>query len=343
MTLDRTILVNSVDLDAKVRAALAEAGADTRSADATTRALMHASKLGVDSHGVRLTPHYCKVLRGGRVNGRPNMQTARTAPGASIINADNALGHLAAYEAVELATSAARETGVAAVGIRASSHFGAAGAYAVAGAEAGCVTIAMTNSDPGVSLHGGAESFHGTNPIAAAAPLPGEKPWLLDMATSAVPMNRVLLYRVLGLELPDAVAADGSGRPTRDPGQAEMLLPVGGAFGFKGAGLAGLVTILSAVLVGAKADPFIAPMEGEDVSTPRDVGQFILAFDPAFFAGRSEYEIAMRSYVDALRATRSREGERAMAPGDREWATERERTRTGIPVDFETADFLKIS
>ena len=38
-------------LETRVYAALVEAGADEPSAAAATRAMMHASKLGVDSHG----------------------------------------------------------------------------------------------------------------------------------------------------------------------------------------------------------------------------------------------------------------------------------------------------
>ena len=61
------------------------------------------------------------------------------------------------------------------------------------------------------------------------------------MATSAIPYNRVQLYRSLGIELPAGVASDTDGLDTQDANAAEMLAPLGGAFGFKGAGLAGLV------------------------------------------------------------------------------------------------------
>ena len=53
------------------RTLLGRAGYDALSADAATRAVMHGSLLGVDSHGVRLVPHYVRVVEGGRVNGRP--------------------------------------------------------------------------------------------------------------------------------------------------------------------------------------------------------------------------------------------------------------------------------
>ena len=101
----------------------------------------------------------------------------------------------------------ARKAGVGAVGVKRSSHLGAAGAYAVAGAEEGFVTFATTNTDSMVALFDGAKKFHGTNPLAFAAPVPGSRPWLLDMATSSIPLNRVLLHRSLDKELPAGVAA----------------------------------------------------------------------------------------------------------------------------------------
>ena len=40
--------------------------------------MLHASRLGIDSHGVRLAIHYARVLRSGRVNPTPKMQIRRT-------------------------------------------------------------------------------------------------------------------------------------------------------------------------------------------------------------------------------------------------------------------------
>jgi LDH2 family malate/lactate/ureidoglycolate dehydrogenase len=121
-----------------------------------------------------------------------------------------------------------------------------------------------------------------------------------------------------------------------------MLLPLGGAdFGFKGAALAGVATVLAAVLQGAALDHAMLPMVGgPDMATPRAMGQFCLAIEPGLFGGREVFESGMRAYLAALRASPAREGGEVMAPGDREWRVEAERERDGIPVDPETAAFL---
>lgn len=330
-------------LQERVLAVLRDAGADEASAEAATRAMMHASRLGIDSHGVRLTPFYAECLRGGQTNGSPVFTLRRTAAASAMLDADHGLGHAAAYAGMEEACRIAKESGIGAVGIAHSTHYGAAGAYALAGAEAGFIAISTTNADSLVALYDGRMRFHGTNPIAASAPVRDGKPWLLDMATSAVPYNRVLLFRSLNRELPPEVTADVKGEPTRNPHLAEILTPLGGAdFGFKGAGLAGLITILSAVLTGATPDHLVPPM-GEHETKPHDIGHFCLAIDPARFVGREAYDSLMAQYLGGLRASPARGEGAVLAPGDREWRTMEERDRIGIPVDPDTARFLELA
>jgi ureidoglycolate dehydrogenase (NAD+) len=330
----RVVVATYADLAERVGAALRKAGADEPSTEATTRALMHASLLGVDSH-------YCKVLGLGRVNGHPTLTISRTAPATAMIDADNGLGAVGSYRAIDLACEIAAETGIGAVGVVRSSHFGAAGAYALAGAERGYFTFSTTNTDGLVALFDGAEAFHGTNPLAFGAPVPEGRPWLLDMATSAIPLNRVYLFRTLNKTLPDNVAADAHGVPVTDPHAVEMLLPLGAAFGFKGAGLAGVASILAGAFTGGAMDNEMLSMtRGDDWSTPRNLGHFFFAIDPERFAGRAAYDAAMRSYLTALRAVQPIGSGRVMAPGDREWEVADKRRREGIPVDIETAQFL---
>jgi ureidoglycolate dehydrogenase (NAD+) len=331
-------------LQARVETALRNAGASEASAAAAVRALMHASRIGVDSHGVRLVVHYDKVLRGGRINGTPNITVRKTAAATAIVDGDNALGHHAAYVAMDTAIELARDSGIGAVGVINSSHFGAAGAYARVAAEAGLIGFATTNSDSVVAPFQGREAFHGTNPLAFAAPSGGEKPWLLDMATSSIPLNRLLLYKSLGAQLPQGVAVDEAGAPTTDPASGKTLLPLGGVdFAFKGAALAGVATLLSAILQGMTLDHAFIPMVGgDDYSTPRQMGHFLLAIDPDRFGGRDIFHAGMAAYLAALRSAPAQEGGEVLAPGDREWRVEAERLVAGIPVDPDTAAFLEL-
>lgn len=343
MDIENTPLFPEALVRDQVKARLAEAGASEASRAAAVRAMMHASLVGVDSHGVRLTGHYCRMLAGGRLNKNPNVTVEQRGAGSAMVNGDDGMGHFAAYRAVDVGIDLARTAGVGAVGIKHSSHLGAAGAYALAGAERGFVTFATTNTDSMVALFDGAQKFHGTNPLAFAAPVPQGRPWLLDMATSSIPLNRVLLHRSLDKPLPEGVAATPEGLPTTDPHAADMLLPLGGVdYGYKGAALAGVATLFSALLTGTTLDPDFIPMYGgDDISTPRNMGHFVLVIDPDKFAGREVFALAIGRYLEALRGSPVRVGgERVMAPGDREWEVMDRRRAEGVPVDPETVAFL---
>ena len=330
------------ELEIRVAAALRQAGASEPSLQAATRAMLHASRYGVDSHGVRLTEHYCTMLGGGRLNKNPELKVDIRAPGSAMVDGDDGLGHYAAYKAVEVGIELARTSGVAGVGIAHSSHLGAAGAYALAGAQAGFIAFATTNTDSMVALHDGAARFHGTNPLAFAAPVPGQRPWFLDMATSSIPMNRVLLHRSMGVDLPEGVAADAAGQMVTDPAAVEMLLPLGGeGYGYKGAGLAGVATLFSALLTGTTLDADFIPMfGGADISSHRNMGHFVLIVDPDKFVGRDLFGQMITRYLASLRAAPAREGGAVMAPGDREWEEAAHREAEGAPVDPDTARFL---
>lgn len=314
---------------------LRKAGADEPSAEAVTRALVDTSIMGVDSHGVRLLPHYVKAVTGGRVSGSPNMGFRRNAPAVGCLDADNGFGHLAGFRAIDHGIAIAEELGIAAVSVVNSSHFGAAGCYVLAAAEQGFAALAVSNSDAFVLPHDGTCPFHGTNPLAFAAPVPGQRPYLFDMATSAIPWNRVQQYLTIGADLPADVAADERGCSTMDPARVAGLYPLGGAtFGYKGAGLAGMIEILSASLTGMAHGNALLPMGGPDFATPRHVGHLFLVLKPEAFIPLALYEQRILAYLADLRNQPSSSPEtRVMAPGDREWSVATERRRHGIPID----------
>lgn len=228
----------------------------------------------------------------------------------------------------------AEEVGMGAVVVGNSSHFGAAGCYALAAAERGYLGMAFCNSDPFVLLHDGAKPFHGTNPIAFAAPVAGESHYLLDMATSSVPWNRVQQYGAIGRELPDQVAADAAGKVCRNPSEVAALLPLGGSdFGFKGAGLGGMVEILSSMLSGMQHGFKLLPMGGPDMATPRGVGHFFLVMKPDAFVDEGTFARGLADYLADLRAQPAAKDSKVLAPGDREWRCQAKRDAEGIPLD----------
>jgi ureidoglycolate dehydrogenase (NAD+) len=320
-------------------AVLVAAGTDQAAARSVAEALTETSLRGVDSHGIRLLVHYAKVVRTGRINPRPQLTFTRTDRSTGIVDADNGFGHHASYFAIDHAVTLAQESGISAVSVINSSHFGSAGCYVLPAAEQGYIALGVCNSDSFVLPHDGVKPFHGTNPLAFAAPVAGARPFLMDMATSVIPWNRVQDLMNEGLSLPPDVAVDADGAPTQVPVHSAALLPLGGInYGYKGAALASVVEVLSAVMTGMPHCSRLLGMAGPDFVTPRRLGHFFIVFDPRRFVSSEVYEQAMDAYLGDLRAMNGRKDMKVMAPGDREWAVEADRQLHGIPV----ADQLKI-
>lgn len=323
---------------------LLAAGADEASADAVARSLSGASLRGVDSHGLRLLPHYLKVLKGGRINAKPQLTfTARSAT-TGVLDGDDCFGHLAGYRAVEEAMAMAKQSGMGAVTVTNSSHFGAAGSYPLIAAEQGYVALALSNSDMLVLAHDSVAPFHGTNPISFAAPVEGEEPYLIDMATSSIPYNRVLHYRSIHRNLPEDVAVDEHGDMTIDPLDTQALLPLGGrSYGYKGAALGGICEVLCSALTGMAFSHQLLAMSSSDISTPRGLGHFFLVMKLDAFVDPQTYYTQIGQYLNDLRSQQAVEGKSVMAAGDREWTVQRDRLAGGVPVDPPLLDSLSVS
>jgi ureidoglycolate dehydrogenase (NAD+) len=314
-------------------------GSAAEPAQAVANALTDTSLRGVDSHGIRLLVHYARVVQTGRINSNPRLAFSQSGPGTGVVNGDNGFGHYASFHAVDRALALAQETGIAAIGVTHSSHFGAAGCYVLRAARQGFVALATCNSDSLVLPHEGLQPFHGTNPIAFAAPIAGQPPLLLDMATSVIPWNRVEDFKLKHQCMPPDVAVDAMGEPTLDPEQFAALLPVGGLrYGHKGAALASMAEVLSAVLTGMPHCGRLLAMSGPDLSTPRHVGHFFMVLDPRRFVSPEAYDAGMRAYLSDLRAQPARPGTQVMAPGDREWAVQSQRSAHGIPIPAPLAE-----
>jgi len=327
-------------LRAYVEELLRAAGADGPSAAAVAQAVVDASSRGVDTHGVRLAPWYITAAAEGRVNRQPAVTFTEKAPAIGHVDADLGFGHLASYRAVEEGCRMAAATGIAAVTVARSSHHGATGCYTLEAARRGFAAIGMTHADSVVVPFGGVKAFFGTNPISFAVPAPGEEPVLLDMATSNIPFNRVMLRRATGTKLPPAVAVDRAGEVTADADRAVALLPLGGSdFGYKGAGLAAMIDVLCSAFTGMKHGATLAP--GGNNAQPISIGHFFVILHPASFQLLELFDEAIAALLRDLRAQPARAGERVMAPGDPEKAEAAERARHGIPVDLVTWEALE--
>lgn len=147
-----------------------------------------------------------------------------------------------------------------------SNHFGIAGYYAMMAAKRGLIGLSFTNTSPLVVPTRARESALGTNPIAMAVPTANpDAPWVLDMATSTVPIGKIEVFQRKGEKVPLGWGVDKEGVPTTDPIAILAgggLSPLGGdenTGGYKGYGLAMLVEVFCAVMSNANMGKQVIP------------------------------------------------------------------------------------
>ena len=326
-------------LERWVRDLLEGAGLVDEAAALVARSLIETNLRGVDSHGVLRVPIYLERLRKGLLNQDPEPFVVSEDGAVAVVDADGGPGQVAGYFATDLAVRLAGAHGVGVVTVRGSSHYGAAGLYALHAARHGLLALSTTNAEPIVVPYGGAAPALGTNPIAFAAPSTNAV-FVLDMATSQVAMGKVFLAREQGGAIPETWAVDERGAPTTDPDAARSGVPLGG---YKGYGLALMVEVLSGLLAGAGFTHSIGDMYS-DFSRAQDVGHFFLVIDPERTVGRDAFADGLERLLDELRANPPAIGfEEVLVAGDPEQREQALRSRDGIPLPdslFETLSSL---
>jgi delta1-piperideine-2-carboxylate reductase len=182
---------------------------------------------------------------------RPISVLHETPVSARLDGGDN-LGYIVARRATDMAIEKAKTSGIAIVGASDTWYTGMLSYYAEIAAAQGLVSMIASNASPWVAPYGATQGLVGTNPICFGFPSTAE-PIIYDVGTSAIIHAEVTLARRLGKRLPENVAFDRDGEPTRDP-----VAALSGAFatwgGHKGSGL-GIVVQLLGILAGSPAIP----------------------------------------------------------------------------------------
>jgi LDH2 family malate/lactate/ureidoglycolate dehydrogenase len=303
--------------------------------------VLYADLHGIDSHGCAMFYDYHRELRAGRLLMAAKVEVVREGPATALLDGGGGLGHVPADRAMRLAVDKARETGLGAVAVRNSGHFGAAGSYARLAAAEGLIGMATTSTRiPSVVPTFGVDAVLGTNPISFAAPAGHNRPFLLDMATSTAPLGKVLTAWRAGGRIPEGWAQDPQGRPETNARLAagyRRLTALGSTRemgSHKGYGLAAMVEILSSVLPGLR--------RAQEHGPPR-AGHFFLALDPARFGDPAAFREDLDALLDSFRASRPAEVQQPVqVAGDPEYAVAEERGRHGIPLSRAVLEDLRL-
>jgi LDH2 family malate/lactate/ureidoglycolate dehydrogenase len=307
------------------------AGASDANAETVARSLVLSDLVGHESHGVVRVRQYLNSIAAGDIRPAATPGVTRETAVMVAVDACKTFGQVAARFAMERAIDKARVEGLAVAGTYHCNHVGRLGEWVTLAAEAEMVGLAFCNlgrRGAAVAPHGGAGRLLGTNPVAAAVPVGGRPPLLVDFATSAVAEGKLRVARNRGLQIPTGwiVAADGS--PTTDPNDfynGGALLPFAG---HKGYGLGMLAELLGGMLTDGGP---------ERQSAASGHGTLFVVLNPAIFRPAEEFLADAAELCDRAVAIPPAAGfGEVLLPGDPEHRTAARRRAEGIPVDDTT-------
>jgi len=309
------------DLKSFCKQALLKAGMPEDFAKITAEVLAETDAYGTHSHGTVNLGGYIKKSKVGGLDINAEPIVIKEGPAFAIMDAQNSMGMVPAYKAMELACEKAKETGIALVTVKNSTHFGAAGYYANMAALQGMLGLAMSNVDPNMTAPGAQGMLIGNNPISYAAPASTTPTISLDIALSNVASLKVVKARKEGKSIPDTWVVDKDGLPTTDPSHYPEEGAVQPMAAHKGYGLAVMVELMTGALSGGGMS-----MLGDIVSwlfeieEPNNVCHTFIAIDIEKFVGKDAFIERADAMAEALRsAPKAKGSERIYTPGEMEW------------------------
>jgi len=293
--------------------------------------LVESDRVGYASHGLSILPNYRKVLEKGLADGSAGPTLLYENGPMLAFEGNRGLGQHVGKAVMEQALDRTREHGQCIVTLRNSHHLGRMGHYGEMAAHDGFILLAFTNvinREPMVAPFGGAQACMTTNPLCFAGPLPdGRPPFLVDMATSSIAVNKARVLAANGEEAPSGSLIDAQGNPTTDPNvlftePAGALLPFGG---HKGYAMGLVAELLAGVLSGGGTIQPARPREGAVLNN-----MFALLLD-ARVGFQADWRIQeVSAFIDYLHACKPQPGvDRVQYPGEYE-ATNRARNNRDI-------------
>ncbi len=297
---------------------------------------------GTFSHGTNHLRNYCRKIRAGGIDAQAQPEITADSACWAMINGHHALGMVPACFAMETAVHKAKTAGIGFATVAHGGHFGAAGYYANIAAREGMIGIAMSNSDPNMTVPGGRGHVIGNNPFSYAIPNGDEPPIFLDIALSVVAASKVLAAKKRGERIPSDWIVDAEGLPTTDTSDypdAGSLLPMAG---HKGYGLAFMIEAIAGVLSGAAFVRDIPSWLLDPPSRP-NLGHAFLAINISAFTSAEQFSNRISKAVSTIRdSPRAKGADRIYLPGEMEWKRRAEALNNGIPLPLNIVQDLSL-
>jgi LDH2 family malate/lactate/ureidoglycolate dehydrogenase len=315
---------------------LERSGVRADDASLIARTLLAADRAGIYSHGLLRLPLYLEAVSAGGIDPTSRPSVVRRVGGTAVLDGEGAFGQVVMQRAVDLATEAAREHGIAAVAVQGSTHFGAGRFWTDQLAERGLAAVLTSSTGPVAAPFGGSRAILGTNPLTLSLPSSGPRPLVADLATTAGAYGKVVSARNEGTLVPEGWGVDAEARPTTDPSavlDGGALLPFGG---HKGSGISVLLEGLATALTSASLAARTVDI-WQDRSSRMNTGHLLIALDLAAFGDPGQIRDRVAELQDEVRSSHPTGA--VVAPGDLEH--DRAAAGDGVELAASTAEQLR--
>jgi len=213
---------------------------------------------------------------------RRPMRAIRETSTSALFDGGNNNGMVTMYRATEVAIAKAREHGMAVVGVNNSWVSGRSAHYVEMAARAGLIGLHSVSSRIHVAAPGSSGPATGTNPIAFGFPT-ADEPFVIDLGAAAFMGTDLIFQERRNAVLPENVAIDIDGKPTRDPARVHAILPFGGYKGFAlGLAMQALGVLAGSGLGDDKTYGYLIMTVKPDLMVPLGVDEIRLPGERAF-------------------------------------------------------------
>jgi LDH2 family malate/lactate/ureidoglycolate dehydrogenase len=340
--MSETVLVDGEVLRKQCEALLGWLGVSPEDAAVTADVFLQAELMGEESHGIRLLLQVASRVEAGGDRAATAISVAMDRGAVALWDAQRSLGQVTAARAMARAVEKARVHGIGFVTVRHGNSLTSAKYYPLLAARAGCIGCAFTNTSRKLMPPpGGTTPILGNNPVAYGAPAGRYGAFVLDMACTAVAVERIVKAKERGEPIPEGWALDAEGQPTTDPAaalQSLALLPFGG---YKAFGLAMVHEMLTSVL--SLGPLFAGDAKGfAPYDAPMNTSFSMLALDITAFQPLATFEARMETMIETVKSSRlAEEGGMILFPGERAQAEQARRKVEGIPLATSTFEALR--
>ena len=322
-------LISFEDLKAEFKRVLIKKGCDDVTADLSARLMTETSCDGVYSHGVNRFARVVEYIDKGYIDLKAKPTKVEGMGAFERWNGNLGLGNVNAKLAMDRAIELARDNGIGCVAMANTNHWLRGGSYGWQAADAGCVGICWTNTQPNMPAWGARDRRIGNNPFIMAVPRAGGHV-VVDIAMAQFSYGQMDNKAMRGEMLPVPGGYNEQGDLSCDPKEIAKtwrVLPIGY---WKGSAMSIVLDLVAAVLSGGRSTTGIGKMSSDEYS----LSQMFIALDPNRIAGQDYLAAAVNEVLDNLHeSTRVDPAKPVFYPGENSLAIRKTNLAKGIPVD----------